>query len=155
MQKLTSFISVSFIDTGASVNIMTKQCFDNIRNALNRRFAILDPLDLQLCGTEETIFNTLGTIPFDRYLFPDLPPVKLTFYIADRISIPADALIGRPTLTDHGIGLYPRLHGIIWRDRFIPKVLLPIESPHDSVSIYTIHSTPGSPHAHGTIPTPD
>ncbi|KAK3871069.1 hypothetical protein Pcinc_023715 [Petrolisthes cinctipes] len=109
----------------ASVNIMTKSCFDQIRSVRGRHLVILDPPDLQLCGIDGTVFPTLGKIPLNTYLMPDMPPITLTFYISDGINIPADALIGRPALNDHEIDLYPRCHGIVWREQFIPEVIKP------------------------------
>ena len=134
-----------FIDTGASVNIMSSDCFNKIRSVRKKCF-ILEPPDIRLTGIDGSALHTLGKIPLDTYLCPDLPPVTLTFYIADGVKIPADALIGRPSLTQHEIDLYPRLHGIYFRNRFITEVMHAPQATETNTPVHTVSKTPTSQH---------
>ncbi len=93
-----------FIDTGTSVNIMSTDCFNKIRSTWKKCF-VIEPPEIQLFGINGTTLNTAGKIPLDTNLSPDLLPVSLIFYIVHDINIPADALIGRPSLTEHSVVL--------------------------------------------------
>ena len=126
-----------FVDTGASVNLMSKQCFQRIRPS---GVCILEPSQFRLCGVNGHCFETLGTCRFDVYLAPDLPPLSLLFHVIDDPTIPAELLLGNPDLAHYGIDIYPRLKSIYYKRRLIhhrdyDKELPPVGT------VYTLTST--------------
>ena len=84
---------------------------------------ILEPPTVTLCGVSGNEFSTLGTTSLDLYIAPDLPPLSAEFYVLDAPHIPADILLGNPTLAKFNIDIYPRLHGVYYHNRFLPRML--------------------------------
>ena len=108
-----------FIDTGASVNLMSKECFFFLIRP--HGVCILEPSKFQLCGVNGQCFETLGTTVFDVYIAPDLSPLKLTCYVINDPNTPADILLSNPDLARYGIDIYPHLNCIYYQQRLFHR----------------------------------
>ena len=92
-----------FVDTGASVSLMSLSCFQRIRD---KRVLVLDPPDIRLCEVSSSPKSSIGKQPFVMYLLSDVAPLPVAFYIVDGINLLADILLGSPDLTKNNVDIF-------------------------------------------------
>ena len=95
------------VDTGASANILSEEAYMTLkRNARGGRWPLRQS-DLNLRGVTGSALEIKGMVTLPISLIKGVPVIRMDFYVAANFHLPADGILGLPTMKTNRIDIYP------------------------------------------------
>ncbi len=95
------------VDTGAAVNVLSADAYGAIKRARRGSRWPLRPSDLNLVGVSADSIDIKGIVRLPIRLGKHIPVVRVDFYVASNFALPADGLLGLPTLISMRMTINP------------------------------------------------
>ncbi len=95
------------VDTGAAVNVLSADAYRAIKRASRGSRWPLRPSDLNLVVVSSDSIGIKGIVRLPICLGKHIPVVRVDFYVASNFALPADGLLGLPTLKSMHMTITP------------------------------------------------